>query len=468
MLPNLSLIKVKPIQKKYSDIFPTNTLSELKTYNIDVMIRAGFRILRGDILKLPKYGIWSYHHGDNFVNRGGPPGFWEVFNEWGETGVVLQILSENLDGGTALYRSFSQTECSSVNRNINNYYWKSSLFLPRKLKELYSLGEIEFFKKVNLENQHPSFYSNKLFTTPSNYEMFMLLIKYVGKYLKKKLHEKLYYHQWELHYSIDKKNDLSKTFYKFNKIIPPKNKFWADPHFIKKDDKYYIYFEDYDFSDKKGNISCIELDRKGSYSEPKTILAKDYHLSFPSIFQVNDDYYMIPETAKNKNIQLYKCTQFPYKWVFQKELMSNILAVDANLFNYNSKWWIFVNLKENEGTSFYDELFLFYSNSHDSTEWTPHPKNPIVSDVKSARPAGSVFKYNNNIYRPSQNSMFRYGYGISINKIIKLNETDYEEEQVSSILPNWHPNYIGTHTINYKDDFTIIDVLVKKTKYKII
>ena len=46
--------------------------------------------------------------------------------------------------------------------------------------------------------------------------------------------------------------------------------------------------------------------------------------------------------------------------------------------------------------------FLFYSDDPTSTEWNPHPKNPIISDVRNARPGGHIFEYKNKILRPAQ------------------------------------------------------------------
>ena len=89
---------------------------------------------------------------------------------------------------------------------------------------------------------------------------------------------------------------------------------------------------------------------------------------------------------------------------------------------------MFTNIKENEGASSFDELFLFYADELLTNHWKPHPKNPVVSDVKSARPAGSLFFYNNKLYRPSQDCSFRYGYATVINEIIEMNP---EAERIS-------------------------------------
>jgi hypothetical protein len=42
--------------------------------------------------------VWSYHHGDNEFYRGGPPHFWELYEKAPLSGVILQVLTEELDG----------------------------------------------------------------------------------------------------------------------------------------------------------------------------------------------------------------------------------------------------------------------------------------------------------------------------------------------------------------------------------
>jgi methionyl-tRNA formyltransferase len=74
----MEVIHVEPIRKKFSDYFPEDALNSIKAYQPDLLIRFGFRILRGKILSVAPYGILSLHHGDTAAYRGGPPAFWEV------------------------------------------------------------------------------------------------------------------------------------------------------------------------------------------------------------------------------------------------------------------------------------------------------------------------------------------------------------------------------------------------------
>jgi len=173
---------------------------------------------------------------------------------------------------------------------------------------------------------------------------------------------------------------------------------------------------------------------------------------------------MIPETSENRTIELYKCIEFHDRWEMETTLMEHISASDATLFQRDGKWWLFASVRENEGTPSNDELFLFYSEDLFSGNWQPHVKNPVVSDVKSARPAGRIFTYNGNVYRPSQNSSKRYGYGIKINHIVTLSETDYKEECVDDIEPFWDEEIIAVHTLNFVNELTIIDGLRQRAR----
>lgn len=458
-------IVVVPKQKKFSDYIIEDDIAEIKKYNLDILIRLGFRILRGDILKIARYGIWSYHHGDNTVNRGGPAGTWEVFENWDVTGVILQILSEDLDGGLKLSDSFSATEKLSVKRNKNKYYWKALNMMPRKLKELHTLGPDKFFNSLD-KSEDLDFYSNRLFLTPTNLQV----LKAMGVIAKRKInslfYNSFYFNQWILLFKFNSKQEWSKSFFRFKKIVPPKDRFWADPFIVEKDNKYYLFIEELIYKEGLGKISVMELDQKGNYTKPKTIIENDYHMSYPFIIEEDGKLYLIPETAANNSVDIYECIEFPYKWSFKQTLMKGIHAVDSTILKHDNKYWLFCNVKENNGASSLDELFLFYSDSLLTDEWISHPKNPIVSDVRRSRPAGNIFRdEKNNLYRPSQDCAKRYGHSMKINKIEVLTTNDYSEKTVNSILPNWDKKLLACHSINKQSKLTIIDGLLKRRRF---
>lgn len=460
LLRKCTVLKVKTIRKKWSDFFYSEDINKIREHNIDILIRSGFGILRGDILNSAKYGIWSFHHGDNFTNRGGPPGFWESMQSWPETGSILQILTEDLDNGKVLYRSYSCTNNMSVKDNKNNYFWKSISFMTRKIEELYNIGEKKFFKKVAYENRHPTFYSERLYTTPTNLELGLLTFNKVIEKAKLLYNNRIFLEQWILMFHLN--NEFSSSLWRYKKIVPPKDRFWADPHVLYKENKYFIFIEEYIYKTRKGHISLITMDERGVYSKPEVILDRSYHLSYPFVFEYENEYYMIPESMANKTVELYKCVEFPYKWEFQMNLMEDVNAVDATILYHNNMWWMFANCVENHGASSCDELFLFYSNDLYSTDWKPHPQNPIVSDCKCSRPGGKIFSQNGTLYRLSQNCSTRYGYGFNVCEITVLNEIKYVEVLVSTVKPNWDKSILGTHTFNRVNSLHIIDALYRR------
>lgn len=464
LLPDVSRLLVRPEQKKFSDYIAPGDIEKIRAVEPDVMIRLGFRILRGEILTCARHGVWSFHHGDNRMNRGGPAGFWEVFEHWSSTGSTLQILTEDLDAGAVLYRSQSLTDSLLVGRNKNNLYWKSLSIFPRMLERLWLLGADEFFKEIDAKNQHPEFYARRLYTNPTNSEMLRLAVRHYWVYLRAKIRNIFYFDQWILLFSFKNNDQMSTSFWRFKQLTPPKDRFWADPFILLRDGTYYIFLEELLYSRGRGHISYMTLDKSGQFSQPVPVIEEAYHLSYPFVFEHDNEHYMIPESSDNRSIDLYKCTRFPDRWEHAHTLMDDISAVDATVLSHEDRWWMFVNIRENEGASSSDELFLFYSTSLFSKEWVPHPANPIVSDVGNARPAGKIFMHNGQMYRPSQNGSHRYGYGIRIQHIELLSETGYRERCISDIEPEWDTRILATHTINYEKGLTVIDAQLKRSR----
>ncbi len=457
-------LNVETTETAFSDRVVDEDITKIIDYNLDVLLRFGFRILRGNILKCSKYGVWSYHHGDNNVNRGGPAGVWEVIKGWDETGVILQILTEDLDGGVKLFESYSSTDKSSVQRNRNNYYWKAKSFIPRKLKELYEMGEKDFFESVSPLNNKPSIYYNELFLTPGNFTMVKYISKRVWQTVKDKIRELFILDQWILLFKFEKQDKISQSFFRFKRLVPPRDRFWADPFIVVNDNRYFVFLEEYIYKKGKGVISVMELNEKGIVGGCQPVLETDYHLSYPFLLEDGDKIYMIPESADNSTVELHECEEFPLKWKLKKVLLDNISAYDATIFQYDGKYWMFVNVRTNEGASTWDELFLFYADSL-FDEWKEHPMNPVVSDVKKARPAGNIIEYQGDLYRPGQNCAKRYGHGMTLCKITKLTEKEYSEVEVQSIYPNWEKDLLATHTLNTKNRLTVIDAMIKRNRF---
>jgi hypothetical protein len=455
LLGNVPVLGVTPIMKKFSDWFPDDAVAKIRAHDLDVVISFGFRILRGEALRIARHGVWSYHHGDNLVNRGGPAGFWEVMEGSAVSGAVLQVLSEDLDNGEVINRAWSRTtDRFSVRGSKNTLYWRSSSFVMRKLRELYATGRVASDTNVFRP------YYNRLHRMPTNSELLPRLCKLSLAYAAQKIRYSLFFDQWQLAYRFrTSPDDPNNSFYRFNHLIPPKDKFWADPFPVKYQEKYFVFFEEFLYKDDKAHISVVELTKSGP-GEVTPVLKRDYHLSYPFMFRWNDRYLMIPETAANKTIEVYAADSFPNEWKLEMVLFEGIAARDATLFEIEGVWWMFVAIAD---THFSDELHVYYSESP-LGPWKPHAQNPVKSDVRNSRPAGRLFYWKGDLYRPAQDSSRRYGYAMRINKVVRLTPAEFREEEVSQILPQWRKDLRGTHTLNMCEELTVIDCLVHRKK----
>jgi hypothetical protein len=268
--------------------------------------------------------------------------------------------------------------------------------------------------------------------------------------------------RWILAYSFGE--FLAKPAQSFPRLIPERDRFWADPHIVSRNDESYVFFEELPFSTRKGHISVVKLSEHGIASPPVRVLEKPYHLSYPFVFQWDGVFYMIPETSQNRTIELYECTRFPDKWEPKRVMMEDVCAVDSTIFFHQSKWWMFANIAEREGNETLDELFLFYTDDFRTGTWTPHPLNPVVSDIRNARPAGKVFEHQGSLIRPAQDCSRCYGGTTNLNRIVTLNEKQYEEVHLQTLNAAWGENFVGLHTLSVSPCLTVIDLCAREWK----
>lgn len=460
LLKGIPVIETTPETKKFFQWIDKDDIQNIHSYNCDLFIRMGFRILRGDILRIARYGIWSFHHADNKVNRGGPPCFWEMYEKNPVTGTIVQVLSSDLDNGKVLYKTYGATHKFSLNVSRNGVYAKAMFFIPRLISKLHHEGP----GFLNETPQLPEFYSHPLYLAPTNLQTIKFVWRLLTSSFTKFIRQFFYRNQWFLMYSLSKTGKIQPSMRKLKKMIPPKGTFWADPHVIFRDGYYYIFLEEKFFNRKNAHISVIKMDEEGNYGSAQKVLELPYHLSYPFVFSHQNCDYMIPESGANKTIELYKCESFPDKWKLHKVLMQDVQTVDTTLHFHNGKWWMFVNKVEHPAVSNNDELHIYHSVSPEGP-WEPHRLNPVISDVRRARPAGKIFEYNGKFYRPSQDCSVTYGYGIRINEIITLNEAEYHEKETDFIEPLWDDKINGVHTFIFEKNLTLIDGVRKVSKW---
>ena len=246
-------------------------------------------------------------------------------------------------------------------------------------------------------------------------------------------------------------------------LIPNTLRYWmADPFLIKHNGVNYIFAELYDKKHSKGVIGYSKLkgNRCGRF---RVCLKESHHLSYPCVFNRDDDVYMVPEAKDNNEIALYKAVDFPKKWK-KEHIICNKPCVDSTPVSYKNENWYFTTIANDRGSD--NNLFLV--NETDGGAFG------LLTDSLTLRSAGVVISYKNQLIRPSQDDT-TYGDAVILNRIDNFDVVSYRETPFKRILPpgvdaeagginvnlcNNKKNiqFNGLHTYNVNEDYEVIDL----------
>lgn len=453
-LDGVPSLRVTPRQSGSFDYVPDDDVEVIVKADLDVIVRIGFRTLRGGILFAARHGIWSFRYGDHGADRESPPGYWEIADNQPVTSTALERVNAESGDSQVLYCSWTRTIPWSLRRSQNNFYTRSALFVVRVLERIYreGTGFLEAPTKTDDTAQ-----GNQVAVLTDRHA-WRFARDMTGRYLSHALRKFSVREQWEIWFDFsDAPNPPLK---RFTRIQPPLDRFWADPFPVVRDGQVFLFLEDFRYSGAKGHIAVTKVHRDGTFDEPKCVVKRPYHLSYPHVFEWDGNWWMIPETKSNQTVELYRCETWPDHWKLDRVLLAGLTAVDCTLEEISGRWWMFFSVAPTPGT---DELHLF-SASSPLGPWIPHPRNPVVSDVRSARPGGRLFLSGGCWVRPSQDGGRRYGGAIVLNRIDQLSPTAYKETTIDRIDPEWSEGLIGTHTLNIVEGFTTVDGLRRRRK----
>lgn len=245
------------------------------------------------------------------------------------------------------------------------------------------------------------------------------------------------------HFNLDLKT--------FMTIPNQENSYYADPFLLHKDSSTYIFCEKYSYTERKGSINLFELSENLNLVDLGTVINEGFHLSFPYVFQFENQIFMIPETKSLGQIVLYRNVEWPLKWEKFHVLIENICAVDTVIFHKNGIWWLLTSMDSANTNIAQSELHIFYSQNLVGNTWKPHKNNPVVVNSYYGRNAGLFFT-NNKIIRCSQSYKdFVYGNSLNMHEIVEIDENSYVEKIIQKdILKN-------SHTYSTTSNITVID-----------
>ena len=453
--PSISCIVKK--KGKFSQYFSQEDLEKIRSYDLDIILRFGFNIIRGEILNVPKYGVWSFHHDDEMKYRGGPPCFWEIYHQDVETGSVLQRLTNKLDGGVILKKGIFRTKGYSYSKNIDQAYFESAKWPAWVCNDIIN-NTAQYIDDAVTTTDAP------IYRSPTNFQFIRFLFIMWMNFIRNAWFRLFVMQKWNVALVKANVNEFLQQPSAFQKIfLKHKNKstFNADCFGLKVDAKTHIFFEELDYSDQGvGELQVTTVDqdgKEGGRIKPEGI-SNGSHLSYPYLFTEGSAVYLVPESGARKKIILYKAIRFPGQWKEEAILLNGEKYSDATLLKHEGKYWLFFTV-HNE--LFDADLHLHLAFSDQITgPYTLHAQNPVKISARSARPAGNVFRDDKGrLIRPAQNFCKSYGGSIVFNEIKNLTEALYEEVEINELHP-FDPFYKdGVHTISVvSNDELLIDM----------
>ncbi len=237
-------------------------------------------------------------------------------------------------------------------------------------------------------------------------------------------------------------------------ILIPAGSQMADPFVVEADGATWLFFEEVPAGSDKGRLSCMEIGAgAGNSSKPFVVMERNHHLSYPCVVRHGGDFFLIPESARGRSVQLFRATRFPVEWRMAPTLLEGLAATDTTPYFDGERWYFFTTT-----TQPFLETFLFVSERLDGP-WRLHPASAISSSVRSCRSAGHLFRQGGRLLRPVQDCSVRYGYAMTVNEVTRLTQTEFEERGVDRILPNWSRGLLATHTLNSAGGIEVVDGL---------
>lgn len=230
---------------------------------------------------------------------------------------------------------------------------------------------------------------------------------------------------------------------------------WADPCIVEGAGRRLLFAEEYAPRTDKAVIVCLELLPDGNAKRLGIVLDEPFHLSYPQAFTCAGQWYLTVESGAARRVSLYQASAFPFGWQRLTDLVSGYVCVDPTLHHHDGHWYLFVNVSESGGSTC-DELFLFVADEL-TGPFRPHPLNPIVSDVRRARPAGRLFNHGMRLIRPGQDCAASYGAAIVFNEVLELSPTRYRERPLSRLDASGLPGLNSCHTYSAVNEVEVLD-----------
>jgi len=426
-------------------------VAQLRSSNLDFVLTFVDRPHSPQFLAAARYGVWQFQFGDWTRYRGGPAGFWEVYDGESVSGALLTRVLPSRDTVIILRDGYVRTAALSYTANRNNLLARVTRWPAQVCVDIRHGATARF-------SQNAVRGAARVRNLPTRRELFTCRCRIGARAVAVAWRSLFRHDQW----NVGVVEQPVAAFLNPQKRAPvrwlPATKraeLRADPFGMLRDGRLTILCEHFSYHDHRGFIVAIE-----SMSDPHSVRVAigpvpAVHMSYPFLLEADERMLCIPETSAAQEISLYASERFPDRWTKVATLVTGVAIVDATLFHHGGHWWLAGSEDAAFGANC--ELHLWYAQSI-TGPWCAHPGNPVKVDIRSTRPAGAPFVQDGVLYRPAQDCSRTYGARVIINRVLTLTPSDFREEAFVAVDPERagpYPN--GLHTLSQAGNVTLID-----------
>lgn len=239
-------------------------------------------------------------------------------------------------------------------------------------------------------------------------------------------------------------------------VEAPDSQWIADPFLYEFEGRHFLFVEQYFEKKHRAGIGVYEIEN-GISTHNKIIIENDYHMSYPCVFYYKGNHYIIPESSANNTIDLYIADSFPYKWSHMATLLSGEKYVDSTVYIDNERILLLSYKSEKHGW----KLVVFNLNIEECRLTNLCEKAYLKN---TGRPAGFLY-HADKLYRPSQDCSNKYGEGLIINEVDKIEKGNYSEHRSTYISYKDVKSPIDIqriHTLNRDSQYEVVDFFKEK------
>lgn len=426
-------------------------------YELDFILAFAPHRLSGVVLTAARHGVWSFHYGMADAGNSTAPCFVEVRDRVDIVEVQLNRTASRLEDDAVLYRGWVRTVPHSYRRTVERAHRATIGWVGRACRQLRQTGQAAAEPgRTDLQRAGAHRAHARPVRTPGVGAVASLGVRLAYRKAVRVLRATVRHEHWGVGIvdapieSFLKPHDLPAATWLPS---PSSRHYVADPFGLPDGGSPVLLVEAFDYLRRRGHVAAISTSSAGPV-DLQPVFPPDGHMSYPYMFTWRGDVYCTPESCAQRSVTLWRAVDFPHEWKRICTLVDDFPAADPSVVRHEGRWYLFCT-DDDLGT---DSNLHIYHAEELTGPWHPHVLNPVKTDARSARPAGTPFRVDDRLCRPAQNGSARYGGALVVNEVTALTPTTFDETVIARVGPDPNgPFPKGLHTLAAVGDKTVID-----------